>query len=175
MGLLDVLRGLFRKKQSDDDMPYSIVMLLRSPFAMSKGVLEAAGSKAYGVPYDGSHQMYFAVQEGAVTFVKAGASLITVLEAEEPYLGDPAEVAKGFRNQWLSDAWIEHRAWVAFDLQNNDIPKRQAYRVLAALVSELLDNRCAGIYLPKENQFTIQSDGSAERHLASLQKSAARH
>jgi hypothetical protein len=34
MGFLDVLRGLFRKEKTDDDMPCSIVMLLRSPFAM---------------------------------------------------------------------------------------------------------------------------------------------
>jgi hypothetical protein len=37
-----VLRGLFRKEKTDDDMPCSIVMLLRSPFAMSKEVLEIA-------------------------------------------------------------------------------------------------------------------------------------
>jgi hypothetical protein len=37
-----------------------------------------------------------------------------------------------------------------------DVPKKQAYEVLAALVAELLDVRCAGIYLPKENHFTIR-------------------
>jgi hypothetical protein len=42
--------------------------------------------------------------------------------------------------------------------------------VLAALVAELLDARCAGIYLPKENQFTIQNDGAAADHLRRLIK-----
>jgi hypothetical protein len=51
---------------------------------------------------------------------------------------------------------------------NWDLPKKQAYQVLAALVAELLDARCAGIYLPKESQFTIQSDGSAAEHLRRL-------
>jgi hypothetical protein len=46
MSVLNALQGLFRKKQVDDDMLYSIVMLLRSPFAMSKEVLEAAACRA---------------------------------------------------------------------------------------------------------------------------------
>jgi hypothetical protein len=57
MGFLNALQGLFRKKQDDDDMLYSIVMLLRSPFAMSKEVLEAAACRAYGVPAGYTFQM----------------------------------------------------------------------------------------------------------------------
>jgi len=161
-------------------MPYSIAMLLRSPFAMSKDVLEAAGSKAYGVLYNGSDEKYFVlpgkplVAGTRMTWMKSGPSMITILESAGPYLGEPAEVAQGFRDERLACAWIEHRAWAAFDLQNRDVPKRQAYGVLAALVAELIDARCAGIYLPKENQFTIQGDGSAERHLRSLQMAAGR-
>ena len=170
MGFLNALQGLFRKKQDDDDMLYSIVMLMRSPFAMSKEVLEAAACRAYGVPYDGSHEMYFVVREPVLTVVKAGGSVIKVLEAAEPYLGDPDDVAQGFADKRLENAWIEHHTWVAFDLMNRDVPKKQAYGVLAALVAELLDVRCAGIYLPRENQFTIQSDGSAAEHLRRLQK-----
>jgi hypothetical protein len=169
MGFLSALKGLFRKKQGDDDMLYSIVMLLRSPFAMSKEVLEAAASRAYGVPYDGSHEMYFVVTQPVLTVVKAGGSVIKVLEVAEPYLGDPEDVARGFADKRLESAWIEHHTWVAFDLMNRDVPKKQAYGVLAALVAELLDVRCAGVYLPKENQFTIQSDGSAAEHLRRLQ------
>ncbi len=168
MSFLDAVRGLFRGKQPDDDMPCSIVMLLRSPFMMSEEILKTAASKAYGVPYDGSNEMYFVGWNPHLKTVKAGAFLTSVLESEEPYLGDPAEVAKGFGNKRLEAAWVEHRTWVAFDLMNRDVPKKQAYTVLAKLVAELLDARCAGIYLPKENQFTIQSDGSAQEHLRRL-------
>ena len=168
MGFFDVLRKFVPKKQTDDDMPYSIVMLLRSPFAMSQGILETAASKAYGIPYDGSNEMYFVGWNPLLKMVKAGQSLINVLESGEPYLGDPAEVAKGFKNDRLENAWTEHHTWVAFDLMNRDLSKKQAYTVLAKLTTELLDTRCAGIYLPKENQFTIQSDGSAAEHLSRL-------
>ena len=168
MGVLDAARGFFRKKRADDDMPCSIVMLLRSPFAMSEDILKTAASKAFGVPYDGSNEMYFVGWHSLLKTVKAGPYLISVLEAEEPYFGDPAEVAQGFKNKRLEEAWIEHRTWVAFDLMNRDVPKKQAYTVIAKLASALLDARCAGIYLPKENQFTIQSDGSAEMHLRKL-------
>jgi len=170
-----VLRGLFRTKQDNDDTPYSIVILLRSPFAMSKEGLDAAASRAYGVPYDGSHEMYCVVWDPLLTMMKAGTSLISILEAAEPYLGDPAEVAQGFKDKRLGRAWTEHHTWVAFDLMNRDVPKKQAYGVLAVLVAELLDTRCAGIYLPKENQFTIQSDGSAAEHLRSLGGSSPTH
>lgn len=168
MSLLDVLRGLFQKQRADDDNPYSIVMLLRSPFAMSEEILKAAASKAYGVPYDGSREMYFVAFNPLLKTIKAGASLITLLEAPQPYLGDPAEVAQGFKDKRLEEAWAQHRTWVAFDLMNRDVPKREAYKILAELVAELLDARCSGIYLPKENQFTIESDGSAEKHLRNL-------
>lgn len=160
--------GLFRKKQADDNMPCSIVMLLRSPFVMSEGTLKAAASGAFGVPYDGSNDLYFVGWHPRLKTVKAGPYLISVLEAEEPYLGDPVEVAQGFKDKRPEGAWIEHRAWVALDLMNGEAPKKQAYSVLAKLALELLDARCAGIYLPKENQFTIQSDGSAENHLRKL-------
>ena len=170
MGFLNALQGLFRRKQDGNDMPCSIVMLLRSPFAFSKQILEAAACRAYGVPYDGSHEMYFVVREKVLTVVKAGESVVKVLEAAGPYLDDPHDVAQGFSDKRLQSAWTEHQAWAAFDLMNRGVPKKQAYRVLAALVAELLDVRCAGIYLPKENQFTIQSDGSAAEHLRRLQK-----
>ena len=170
MSFLNALQGLFRKKQEDDDTPYSIVMLLRSPFAMSQEILEAAAFRAYGVPYDGSHAMYFVVSDPALTVVKAGGSVIKVLEAAEPYLGDPDEVARGFADKRLKRAWIEHHTWAAFDLMNRDVPKKKAYQVLAALVAELMDVRCVGVYLPKKNQFTIQGDGSAAEHLRRLQK-----
>jgi len=170
MGFFIGLRGLFRKKQTDDDMPNSIVMLLRSPFAMSKEILETAASKAYQMPYDGSQEMYFVGWHPQLKMVKAGVSLISVLESEQPYLGNPTEVAKGFKNQLLESAWIEHHTWVSFDLMNRDIPKKQAYKVLAKLVVELLDARCAGIYLPKENQFTIQNHAAAAERLRRLAK-----
>lgn len=170
MGFFEALRGVFRKKQDDDDLPYSIVMLLRSPFTMSEEVLTAAASRAYRVPYDGSQEMYFVMRSPQLTVVKSGTSAISLLEAAQPYLGEPDEVAQGFKDTRLRTAWKEHRTWAAFDLMNRDVPKKQAYRVLAALVAELLDARCAGIYLPKENQFTIQSDGSAEEHLRRLRR-----
>jgi hypothetical protein len=159
---------LFLKKHADDDMPYSIVMLLRSPFVLSEEILKIAASKAFGVPYDGSNEMYFVGWHPRLKTVKAGPSLISVLEAEKPYLGDSVEVTQGFKNKRLQEAWIEHQTSVAIDLMNGDVPKKEAYMVLAKSVAELLDARCAGIYLPKENQFTIQSDGSAELHLRKL-------
>jgi hypothetical protein len=170
MNLFALIQRLVGKKQPDDDMPYSIVLLLQSPFVMSEELLKGAASKAYGIPYDGSNEMYFVSFNPILKTVKAGSLLINLLEIENPYLGDPAEVAKGFNNKRLEDAWKKHSTWIAFDLINRDISRAQAYRGLAVLVAELLDTRSVGIYLPKENQFTIESDGSAAEHLRRLAK-----
>ena len=117
---------------------------------MSKEVLKAASSKVFKQPYDGSHEMYFVVHDPVLTVVKAGPSAIQVLEVAEPYLGNPEDVAKGFNYNRLASAWREHRTWVAFDFMDRNVSKPEAYRMLAALVTELLDARCTGIYLPKE-------------------------
>ena len=170
MGFLDAVRRLFGKTDVDDDMPHSIALLLRSPLALTEDVLSAAASRAFGVPYDGSDPMHFVVCKSLLTVVKAGSYAITVLSGDGPYLGDPVETAKGFRDKRMADAWCEHREWVAFDLQNRDVPKKEAYRVLAALAFELLDVRSAGVWLPKESEFTIQSDGSAATVLERLKR-----
>jgi len=101
MDLLEALLGLFRKKQDDDEHHYSIVMLLRSPFTMSEEVLTAAASRAYGVPYDGSQEMYFVMRSPQLTVVKSGTSAIHLLEAAQAYLGEPDEVAQGFKDPRL--------------------------------------------------------------------------
>jgi hypothetical protein len=168
MRILDSILGLFRKKQPDDDMPYSIVLLLRSPFKMTEEILAAAASRAYGVAYDGSSEKHFVMLSPILKIVKADKSTISLLESARPYFDDPEVTAKKFNHPELRKAWAQHRGWVAFDLMQSDLEKRQAYGVLAALVAELLDDRCAGIYLPKESQFTPQTDGSAATHLASL-------
>jgi hypothetical protein len=178
MGLLDTLRGLFRKKQAkqnDDDMPYSIVLLLRSPFALTQETLEAAATRAYGVPYDGSDDNHFAVQNPAITIVKAGKLVLSILQVPEPYMGDPEVISKGFRDPRASEAWREHRSWAALDLRSNDVPEAEAYAFLAALASELLDVRSAGIYLPKISDFWLQSDGTAAEKLKHLRTETAAH
>lgn len=151
-------------------MPYSIVVLLKGPNVFSEETLGEMAQLAFSVPYDGSSAMHFVSFDPALTVVKAGDYLIQVLQAAEPYLGDPAETAKGFRDARLAEAWRKHRAWIAFDLLNQDAPKQDAYKALSALAIETLDHESVGIYLPKENQFTIQSDGSAEKHLRWLSR-----
>jgi hypothetical protein len=137
---------------------------------MTEEILAAAASRAYGVAYDGSDAMYFVMLSPVLKIVKAGKSVISLLESARPYFDDPEATAKEFGHPELRKAWAQHRGWVAFDLIASNLRKRDAYRVLAALVRELLDDRCAGIYLPKDNQFTPQTDGSAAKHLDWLKK-----
>ena len=73
----------------------------RKSWAISKEVLEAAACRANGVPYDGSHEMYFVMRDPVLTVVKAGGSLVKVLEVAKPYLGDPQDVAQGVGDKRL--------------------------------------------------------------------------
>jgi len=161
------LSNLWRR-QEEDDMPCSIVLLLREPHFFSKKELEAAGERGWGKPFNGeADPMYFVVQSGAVTMVKAGSSLVHVLHAKQPYLDHIESVARQLPQEEQKRAWREHRAWAALDLMNKDQPKSEAYSILARFALQLGDSNCAAVYLPKDSVL-MPNDGAAEEGLRLL-------
>lgn len=152
-------------------MSPSLVLLMRKPFLVSKEMLEEAGAKAFGVPYDGSDPMYFVVQEGA-TMMKAGPSLISILHKWGAYLGATEEdtgTGAALLPESQRTMWREQRAWASFDLMNEDVPEPEALRVLASLLLQVMDARSCGIWVPSEGRF-LPNDGTAELELARLKR-----
>jgi hypothetical protein len=158
MGIVRRLRALLRldrERNGAEPMPFSLVLLMRKPFLVSKPMLEAAGSAAFGVPYDGSDPMYFVVQEGA-TMMKAGPYLIQVLHKWGAYLGatkDDTETGAALLPEPQRAMWREQRAWASFDLWNEDVPESQAFHVLSSLVLRLTNERCCGIWIHRRFAF----------------------
>jgi hypothetical protein len=64
-------------------------------------------------------------------------------------------------------AWKQHKAWAAFNLLNEDVPKGDAYATLAQFVLQLGDANCCGVYFPAEN-IMMPNDGTAEQGLRIL-------
>jgi hypothetical protein len=166
-------RAWSRPAVDEDDMPPSIVLLLREPHFFTKAVLEAAGEKSWRKRFDGSEDpMYFVVQKGSVTMIKAGIYVVQVLHAVEIYLDDPDFVTKQLPREEQKKAWLEHRTWAALNLWNKNRPLTEAYAVLARLALELGDANCCGVYLPGRNLF-FPNDGTAESGLREMLKTTA--
>jgi hypothetical protein len=146
----------------------SLVILQRVPHFFTSAELEQAGERGFGKSFDGKQNpMYFVVQESFVTFIKAGAHVINMMSAKQPYLDKPEEVARQLPRVEQKRAWLAHTAWTAFDSHNDKLPPSEAYTALARLVLHLGDANCTGVYIPGEGVF-LPNDGTAEEGLRKM-------
>jgi len=173
MKVLNVLKRLSRlwvRNGKEEKMPFSIILLLRKPHVFTESELRAAGERGFGKRFDGkADPMYFVVQKGAFTMVKAGPNVMNLVHANQPYLGDAEAVAKQLPHEEQQRAWLEHTAWAALDFWNLKQPKADAYAVLARLALQLGDQNCSGVFLPADN-LMMPNDGTAEEGLRLLMK-----
>jgi hypothetical protein len=127
------------------------VLLLRRPHFFRDTEIRTAAEKAWGIPFSGGEDsMHCVVQKGTTTLMKAGQHLISFFHYPKPYVENPKE-----NTDWLPQAsqrrvWVEHVACVGVDYMNRDADAELAYCVLSKLVAEILDENCAGIYVPRE-------------------------
>ena len=148
----------------------SVVLLQRSWRILSENEIKVASEKGWSRSFDGNEDpMYFVVQSGPVLLIKAGRLGVHVLQAREPYLGNPEEIAVQLPREEQQVAWRQHRAWISFDLLNKEAVNRQeAFSALAKFALGLVDENCTGIYLPSERIFAPNSGGEAEEVLRLL-------
>jgi hypothetical protein len=155
-------------RADEQEMPYSIVLLFRTFMPLSKEDLQSAAERGWQKPFDGEHDpMYLVYVSGEHAFVKAGSHVIKVLSMSQPYLGDPEKVADQLPHSEQRSAWKNHRAWVALDFWNLELPMADAYEMLSRLSLQLLSDGCCGVFLPKEEVF-MPNDGTAEEGLQLL-------
>ena len=167
MFLWNLLRHFFQKRKVDNSEFHSIVLLLREFHFFTADELREAGRIGWGKRFDGEEDsLFFVVQNGPVTLIKAGIHAIQVLNQNQPYLGDPDETAKTLLLKRQQDAWRAHQAWASIDLwHTSEIPKTaDAYAALSKFALNLLDSNCNAVYLPKHNVL-LTNDGQAEEWL----------
>jgi hypothetical protein len=160
-----------RSKGDEPRLPFSIVLLLRQSLLFTKEDLNAAGQQAWNVPFSNvDASMYCAVQANPnMTLIKSGKYLFNLMQEDSFYLGPIEEVAPQLPRPEQQQAWLQHSAWAALDLMNNDVRKNEAYAALARWALQLRNGNCAGIYLPKES-LLFPNDGTAEEGLRRLIK-----
>lgn len=140
----------FRNSSGDD--PDSMVLLLRQPHIFTKEELSTAATRAWNRPFEDSEQSrHFVVQQGLVTFVKVGPHFLSILHANTPYLEhlDDAELNNFLPEVERRRAWRAHHAWCAIDYMIKDTDENTKYCILAALASEMVNDNCCGVWIPK--------------------------
>jgi hypothetical protein len=102
----------------------------------------------------------FIKASGERALVSAGPHLISLKSCPRPYLSDnPKEYAKNLLRLSQQRAWAEHSAWVSLDYLQGGVKPELEYGVLARLAAEMIDDKCCGIYVPRESSFA-PNDGS---------------
>jgi hypothetical protein len=170
--VIERLRQWWRSARHRDTKPFtddaslcSLVLLLRAPRSFSLCELREAAERGWHRKFDGVEDpMYFAVEQKPIAMIKAGPSVMQVLQASKPYLSHTPEVLKHLHQPEQKKACLDHFAWVAIDQWNRDLTKSEAYASLAKLAQQLSDENCSGLYLPGEN-ILMPNDGTAEQGL----------
>jgi hypothetical protein len=160
--LNDILKRLIpaQRQQASDQEPLSMVLLLRTPHFFRDIELRTAAEKAWGVSFsDGEGSMHCVIQKGTTTLMKAGPHLLSFCHYPKPYVENPKENTAWLPKASQRRAWAEHEACLGVDYMNRDPDAELAYCVLAKLIAEMLDENCAGIYVPREKSL-IPNDGS---------------
>jgi hypothetical protein len=162
----------FKRSQSTEpEPPFSVVLLLRKPLTFAEDGLNAAGQRAWKVPFNRADGSTHCVVQATpnVTLIKSGKYLFNLIHEDTFYLGPIEEIAAHLPRREQKESWRQHAAWAALDLMNDDVPKNEAYAALARWGIELITDNCVGVYLPKASML-FPNDGTAREALARLIK-----
>lgn len=153
-----------------------MVLLMRAPFAQTKELYAEAAARSFGVPYDGTSEMHCVEQAPDFFLMKVGEFLVAIRPKWGAYLAKHGETDVESGAALLPEEerrwWRQQRAWVSFDLLNEDVPEYEALQVLAKLLLEMVDDRSCGVWLPRSGQF-LPNDGNAIAALTQLSSEAA--
>jgi len=141
----------------------SMVLLLRQPSFLTLERLREAGSQVFGAPFsDDQRDTHCVVQRAMITSMVAEPHKISFLHYSRPY-GDSPEHSREFGRAMATEsqrqAWAEHNAWTAVVYVAGIVEFDLAHALLARLCAQVVDDNCAGVYMPGGRVF-IPNDGS---------------
>jgi hypothetical protein len=154
-------------KSEDNDLPVSMVLLLREPRFLTLEQLRSAAERAFETSFAGGNgSKHFVMQAILFTLMKAGPHTLSFLHYRSPYgsADFPKDFLETLPKASQKRAWAEHTAWTAVDYVKSGADPELEYAVLASLCVELIDSNCTGIYVPRE-QSLIPNDESTKREL----------
>jgi hypothetical protein len=149
--------------------PLSIVLLLRRPHLFSSEELQLAAERAWHRSFVDKEKdsMHFVSQSGKVTFMKAGPHVLNFFHYPAPYVENPKQNVDWLPQEIQREAWLQHSGCFGVNYLNDGVSVQLGYCVLAQLVSEMLDENCSGIYIPREASL-IPNDASLYLELHKL-------
>lgn len=140
----------------------SLVALLSEPRYLDGVILARLAQQAWQVDVEVSDETAIDDENDDGQFSSMGSSLRYLLRAEnrsfvvynlgEPYFESPEEYASQILDSRVSRAIEDHRAWISIDLLDIDAnaeERRDAYRQIANLLAELVDDDCLAICCPE--------------------------
>lgn len=136
----------------------SIVGLLQEPLQVTGEMLARAGARAWEANLgDGSNEGPdgFVASVGSFNSIVHDGKMFVVNSFSTPYDDTPGKTAESIGDQRARALFLDHQAWFSCDALGLDgsTPEeevRLAYRQVARLFSELLDDKCLLIYLPEQ-------------------------
>ncbi len=140
--------------------PLSMVLLLRNPHFFGADEVRLAAERAWHVSFAGGKgSMHAVAQSGDAMLLKAGPHLLNFFNYPKPYIDDPKSNLTWLPELSQQRAWSEHVACVGVDYLNSETDVELGYCILAKLISELINENCTALFVPRENTL-IPHDGS---------------
>ncbi len=143
--------------EPEDDL-VSLVAFLPEPLFLDNTVLAHLAGRCWdvhmGTEEDESVES-FVVGESPHFLVKYEDCFFTVHNVDVPYFEEPAEIAEHMNELRIRHAIEDHQAWVSVDLIRGDesaTDEQAAYRLIARLLLELIDDDCMAICCPGTGQ-----------------------
>lgn len=137
----------------------SIVGLLREPLALSGELLARAGTRAWEADLgDGATEGAdgFVASVGPLNSIVHEGKMYVIHSFPTPYDCTPEKTAEAIVDPRIRSLFVEHRAWfscdaMGIDTNASEAEARAAYRQVARLFSELIDDNCILVFLPECN------------------------
>lgn len=134
----------------------SLVLLLRKPRSLDESTVERLVTAAWGRDARKVSVVPTPSRGKLSAFGLTGRKRdFLVIYASKPY-ANPEDVVE----LRLRTALAEHRGWISVDLRGpaGGEERRWAYRQVARLAAEFLDENCLALYCPETNQINVYDD-----------------
>lgn len=168
--------------EEPDQPMVSLVLLLKEAQHLDATILAKVASKAWDAEVktidesgDDDSELSFVGGESPHFICSHGGGFFAIHNLDQPYFEDADKIANAVPELRRQKAIREHTAWVSCDLIRWLEPGdglSQAYRLIARLLCELLDDNCLAIIDPEAQQVFL-NDPETESKLRSDDPRAA--
>lgn|SRR6266853_869090 len=143
--------------------PLSMILLQRHPYTFSDEDIRRAAERAWSLSFsdaEGSTRRVTKSDDGV--FLQAGPHRFSFVNQPKPYEEKPEEDLGWLPKQSQQRAWAEHTAccWVCYLTTKTNL--ELAHCILAKVLVQLLDENCAGVYVPSESSLIPAEEASME-------------